>query len=97
MVINYTILDEILNYLDDSMNTIFLQNDFTEWDGLKNFLEGQYDIRLDSLLRGKKSSIHHLESGMKKQSHYAKTTSFGQAKRRISKKVVERKIELYCA
>jgi len=65
MVINYTILDEILNYLDDSMNTIFLQNDFTEWDGLKNFLEGQYDIRLDSLLRGKKSSIHHLESGMK--------------------------------
>jgi len=65
MVINYTILDEILNYLDDSMNTIFLQNDFTEWDSLKNFLEGQYDIRLDSLLRGKKSSIHHLESGMK--------------------------------
>ena len=65
MVINYTILDEILNYLDDSMNTIFLQNDFTEWDGLKNFLEGQYDIRLDSLLRGKKSGIHHLESGMK--------------------------------
>ncbi len=65
MVINYTILDEVLNYLDDSMNTIFLQNDFTEWDGLKNFLEGQYDIRLDSLLRGKKSSIHHLESGMK--------------------------------
>ena len=50
---------------EDSMNTIFLQNDFTEWDGLKNFLEGQYDIRLDSLLRGKKSSIHHLESGMK--------------------------------
>ena len=65
MVINYTILDEVLNYLDDSINTLFLQNDFTEWDGLKNFLEGQYDIRLDSLLRGKKSSIHHLESGMK--------------------------------
>ncbi len=65
MVINDTILDEILNYLDDSMNTLFLQHDFTEWDGLKNFLEGQYDIRLDSLLRGKASSIHHLESGMK--------------------------------
>ena len=65
MVINDSILDEVLNYLDDSMNTLFLQNDFTEWDGLKNFLEGQYDIRLDSLLRGKKSSIHHLESGMK--------------------------------
>jgi len=65
MVLNYTILDEVLNYLDDSLATLFLQNDFTEWDGLKNFLEGQYDIRLDSLLRGKASSIHHLESGMK--------------------------------
>jgi len=65
MVINDTILDEILNYLDDSINTLFLQHDFTEWDGLKNFLEGQYDIRLDNLLRGKASNIHHLESGMK--------------------------------
>ena len=65
MVINDTILDEILNYLEDSMNTLFLQHDFTEWDGLKNFLEGQYDIRLDNLLRGKASGIHHLESGMK--------------------------------
>ena len=45
MVINDTILNEILNYLDDSMNTLFLQHDFTEWSGLKNFLEGQYDIR----------------------------------------------------
>ena len=65
MVINDSILDEILDYLDDSLTTLFLQNDFTELDGLKNFLEAQYDIRLESLLRGKASSIHHLESGMK--------------------------------
>ena len=53
MVINDTILDEILNYLDDSLKGLVLQQDFTEWNGLKNFVEGQYDIRLDSLLRGK--------------------------------------------
>ena len=45
MVINDTIPDEILNYLGDSMNTLFFKHDFTEWDGLKNFLKGQYDIR----------------------------------------------------
>jgi len=65
MVINDTILDEILNYLDDSLKRLVLQQDFTEWNALKNFVEGQYDIRLDSLLRGKASGIHHLESGMK--------------------------------
>ena len=65
MVINDTILDEILNYLDDSLKGLALQQDFAEWNGLKNFVEGQYDIRLDSLLRGKASAIHHLESGMK--------------------------------
>ena len=33
--------------------------------GIKNFLENQFDIRLENLLIAKKSSIHHLESGMK--------------------------------
>ena len=65
MVLNDKILDELLNYLDDSLRGIVLQQDFTEWNDLKNFLEGQYDIRLDNLLRGKSSGIHHLESGMK--------------------------------
>jgi hypothetical protein len=35
--------------------------------GVKNFLENQFDIRLENLLVAKKSSIHHLESGMKNQ------------------------------
>ncbi len=65
MVLNDKILDELLNYLDDSLNGLVLQQDFTEWNDLKNFLEGQYDIRLDNLLQGKSSGIHHLESGMK--------------------------------
>jgi len=65
MVLNDKILDELLNYLDDSLKSIILQQDFTEWNDLKNFLEGQYDIRLDNLLQRKSSGIHHLESGMK--------------------------------
>ena len=32
---------------------------------MKNFLEGQFDIRLENLLIAKNSSIHHLESSMK--------------------------------
>jgi len=30
-----------------------------------NFLENQFDVRLENILVVKKSSIHHLESGMK--------------------------------
>ena len=86
MVINDTILDEILNYLDDSINTLFLQHDFTKWDGLKNFLEGQYDIRLDSLLRGKASSIHHLESGMKNKVIMRKQRLLDRLKEEFQKK-----------
>ena len=65
MVINEKILDEILDYLDDSLKVLVLQQDFIEWNNMKNFIEGQYDIRLENLLRGKSSSIHHLESKMK--------------------------------
>ena len=32
---------------------------------MKNFLEGQFDVRLENLLIEKNSSIHHLESSMK--------------------------------
>ncbi len=34
-------------------------------EGTKDFLQNQFDIRLENLLVSKKSSIHHLESGMK--------------------------------
>ena len=57
--------NEILDYLDVSLKGLVSQQNFTDWNSLKNFIEGQYDIRLESLLRGKSSSIHHLESGMK--------------------------------
>ena len=47
------------------MRNLALQQDFTKWDDLKSFVENQYDIRLDNLLKGKFSEINHLESGLK--------------------------------
>ena len=32
---------------------------------MRNFFEGQFDVRLENLLMVKNSSIHHLESSMK--------------------------------
>ena len=70
MVLTEKILDEILNYLDNSVfelakysiNNPEFQTDF---DTLEQFISSQYDVRLDNLLQGKNSNIHHLESGLK--------------------------------
>lgn len=70
MVLTEKILDEILNYLDNSIfklsqetvnNSEFQMNDAN----LEEFLSNQYEIRLGNLLQRKNSDIHHLESGMK--------------------------------
>jgi hypothetical protein len=63
-------LDEILNYLDNSISKLakdtLNNHEFQMNDGdLCPFLSSQYDVRLDNLLRGKHSNIHHLESGLK--------------------------------
>lgn len=69
-IINEKTLNEILEYLEKSVinlseqikaNTEF-QNETSD---MKNFLSEQFDIRLENMLQAKKSSIHHLESGMK--------------------------------
>ena len=65
MVLNDTILDEILNYLDNSIKKLVLQQKFSDSNEMKNFFENQYDIRLDNLLQAKSSGVHHLESGLK--------------------------------
>jgi hypothetical protein len=86
MVINDTILDEILNYLDNSISGLAIQQDFTQWNDLKNFLDGQYDIRLDNLLRGKSSSIHHLESGLKNKVIMRKRSILDRLEKEFEKK-----------
>jgi hypothetical protein len=69
-VLTQKAVNEILQYLEKSINNLAmdgLENLELEGGtkGLKNFLENQFDIRLENLLISKNSSIHHLESGMK--------------------------------
>jgi len=70
MVLTEKTLDDILSYLDKSMNNLakeaFENFELEEgFQGAGEFLQSQFDIRLENLLVAKKSSIHHLESGMK--------------------------------
>tara|TARA_B110000438_G_scaffold86269_1_gene85715 strand:+ start:118 stop:393 length:276 start_codon:yes stop_codon:yes gene_type:complete len=69
-VLTEKILNDILEYLDKSINNLAIDAfDNLEIEGgiqgVKSFLENQFDVRLENLLITKKSSIHHLESGMK--------------------------------
>ena len=64
------VLEEILSYLEKSINN--LAKDAFEnleieggFEGIENFLQNQYDLRLENLLLSKNSSIHHLESRLK--------------------------------
>ena len=69
-VLSEKMLEEILTYLEKSLNNL-AKNTFEnlEFEGgfqdAENFLQNQFDIRLENLLVAKDSSIHHLESGMK--------------------------------
>ena len=70
MVLDDKILNEILEYLEKSINNLTkeaFENLELEggFQGVEDFLQNQYDIRLENLLAAKKSSIHHLESSMK--------------------------------
>ena len=70
MVLTMETLNEILEYLDKSIKNLAKESvDNLEIDGglvgILSFLENQFDIRLENMLVAKKSSIHHLESGMK--------------------------------
>ena len=68
-VLNEQTLNDILQYLEKSINNLMSDGlDNLEINGgeeMKNFVENQFDIRLENLLISKNSSIHHLESGMK--------------------------------
>ncbi len=69
-ILNDKMLNDILEYLEKSISNLATDAfDNLEIEGgiqgVKNFLENQFDIRLENLLIAKKSSIHHLESAMK--------------------------------
>jgi len=76
-------LEEILSYLEKSMSNLatgtFENLEFEEgFQGAENFLQNQFDIRLENLLVAKSSSIHHLESGMKNKIIQRKQMIFDQ-------------------
>jgi len=77
------ILDEILSYLEKSINNLakgaFDNLEFDDgFQGAEKFLQNQFDIRLENLLVAKSSSIHHLESGMKNKVIQRKLKVFEQ-------------------
>ena len=63
-------IDEILSYLEKSINNL-AKDAFDNleieggFQGVDDFLQNQFDVRLENLLISKNSSIHHLESAMK--------------------------------
>jgi len=70
MILTEKTLEEIISYLEKSINNLAkdaFENLEVEggFSGVENFLQNQFDVRLENLLVAKKSSIHHLESGMK--------------------------------
>ena len=70
MVLNQNDMDEILDYLDNSLTKLvqetMSQSEFQmQQNDVNQFLSSQYDVRLENLLQRKNSNIHHLESGMK--------------------------------
>ena len=63
-------LDELLEYLEKSITNLAKEAfENLELGGgsqeAEGFIQSQFDIRLENLLKAKDSSIHHLESGMK--------------------------------
>ena len=56
-------LDEILSYLEKSINNLakdaFGNLELEGFQEVDDFLQNQFDVRLENLLVGKKSSIHH--------------------------------------
>ena len=69
-VLTTATLEELLDYLERSIENL-AKGAFDNLEveggtqGILNFLESQFDVRLENLLSAKGSSIHHLESGMK--------------------------------
>jgi len=91
MVLTEKTLDEILNYLDNSIAKLakdtLNNHEFQMNDGdLDQFLSSQYDVRLDNLLQGKNSNIHHLESGMKNKTIQRKKILLDSIKKELNSK-----------
>jgi hypothetical protein len=81
-VITDKTLEGILSYLEKSINNLAKEAignlEFEGETQVENFLQNQFEIRLENLLIAKSSSIHHLESGMKNKIIQRKQKIFEQ-------------------
>lgn len=69
-VITENIINDLLDYLEKSIQNLakdtFENLEFDGgFEGKNNFLQNQFDIRMENMLIAKQTSLHHLESGMK--------------------------------
>ena len=85
MALTEKVLDEVLENLEKSINS--LTKDVFEnlemeggFEGTNNFLQNQFDIRLENLLE-LKNSIHHLETGMKNKVRQRRQVIFEEIKK----------------
>ena len=65
----------IINLAKETFENLEIEGGSQE---VKSFLENQFELRLENLLVAKKSSIHHLESGMKNKIIQKKQKIFEQ-------------------
>lgn len=85
MFVDEEIVVEILNKLDDSMDELVAQQKFNDWQEMESFLDAQYESRLESLLRGKSSSVDDLEPAMKNKITERKKRLFNHLEQTLQK------------
>ena len=85
MFFDEKIMVEILNNLDDSMDELVAQQKFKDWVKMEDFLDVQYQSRLEIILRGKSSSIDDLKSEMKNRIMERKQRLFNHLKQTFQK------------
>ncbi|MEX2060610.1 MAG: hypothetical protein WD966_06095 [Nitrosopumilaceae archaeon] len=85
MFINEEMIAEILSKLDDYMDELVPQQKFKNWVEMESFLDVKYESRLESILRGKSSSIDDLKSEMKNKIKARKHRLFNHLKQTLQK------------
>ena len=85
MIVDEEIVVEILNKLDDSMDELVAQQKFKDWVEMEDYLDSQYQSRLESILRGKSSSINDLKPEMKNKIKERKQRLFDHLKQTFQK------------
>ena len=88
-VITENTVNDLLDYLEKSIQNLakdtFENLEFGGgFESTSNFLQNQFDIRIENLLVAKQSSIHHLESGIKNKIIQRKEKLFHEISKQYS-------------